>query len=129
MPLLAMMYSRGKKIADEHDPKVVNVAVRVGAEIGADIVKSNYTGDIDSFKEIVKGCPVPVIIAGGPKMNTEIDVFYMIYESIQAGGSGVAMGRNVFQADDPVKMVNAISLLVHHNYTVEEVIKELKFKI
>jgi len=72
---------------------------------------------------------VPVIIAGGPKITTEIDVFYMIYESIQAGGSGVAMGRNVFQADDPTKMVNAISLLVHHNYSVEEVIKELKFKI
>lgn len=129
MPLLAMMYSRGKKITDEHNPEVVNIAVRVGAELGADIVKTNYTGDIDSFREIVKGCPVPVIIAGGPKMNTEIDVFYMIYESIQAGGSGVAMGRNVFQAEDPTKMVNAISLLVHHNYTVEEVIKELKFKI
>lgn len=129
MPLLAMMYSRGKKITDEHNPEVVNIAVRVGAELGADIVKTNYTGDIDSFREIVNGCPVPVIIAGGPKMNTEIDVFYMIYESIQAGGSGVAMGRNVFQAEDPTKMVNAISLLVHHNYTVEEVIKELKFKI
>lgn len=129
MPLLAMMYSRGKKITDEHNPEVVNIAVRVGAELGADIVKTNYTGDIDSFREIVKGCPVPVIIAGGPKMNTEIDVFYMIYESIQAGGSGVAMGRNVFQAEDPTKMVNAISLLVHHNYTVEEIIKELKFKI
>ncbi len=129
MPLLAMMYSRGKKITDEHNPEVVNIAVRVGAELGADIVKTNYTGDVDSFHEIVKGCPVPVIIAGGPKMNTEIDVFYMIYESIQAGGSGVAMGRNVFQAEDPTKMVNAISLLVHHNYTVEEVIKELKFKI
>lgn len=129
LPLLAMMYSRGKKITDEHNPEVVNIAVRVGAELGADIVKTNYTGDIDSFHEIVKGCPVPVIIAGGPKMNTEIDVFYMIYESIQAGGSGVAMGRNVFQAEDPTKMVNAISLLVHHNYTVEEIIKELKFKI
>lgn len=129
MPLLAMMYSRGKKITDEHDPQVVNIAVRVGAELGADIVKTNYTGDIESFHEIVKSCPVPVIIAGGPKMTTEIDVFYMIFESIQAGGSGVAMGRNVFQAEDPTKMVNAISLLVHHNYTVEEVVKELKFEI
>ncbi len=129
MSLLAMMYSRGKKIADEHNPQVVNIAVRVGAELGADIVKTNYTGDIDSFQEIVRSCPVPVIIAGGPKMSTEIDVFYMIYESIQAGGSGVAIKRNVFQADDPTKMVNAISLLVHHNYSVEEVIRELKFEI
>jgi len=127
MPLLAMMYPRGKKISNENDPEVVNIAVRVGAELGADIVKTNYTGDIDSFKEIIKGCPVPVIIAGGPKMDTEVDVFKMIYESIQAGGAGVAMGRNVFQADDPTKIVKAISLIVHSNYTVEEVLNELKF--
>lgn len=127
MPLLAMMYPRGKKITDEHAPEVVNIAVRVGAELGADIVKTNYTGDVDSFKEIVKGCSVPVIIAGGPKMETELDVFNMIYESLQAGGSGVAMGRNVFQADDPTIMVKAISLIVHKNYTVDEVLKEYKF--
>ncbi|TFG04042.1 MAG: fructose-bisphosphate aldolase [Promethearchaeota archaeon] len=127
MPLLAMMYSRGKKIEDENDPDVVNIAVRVGAELGADIVKSNYTGDIDSFKYIVSSVPVPVIIAGGPKMDTIPDVLQMVYDSIQAGGAGVAFGRNVFQSKNPTKLVSAIAKIVHENYTVDEVLKEYKF--
>ncbi|MFX1314790.1 MAG: 2-amino-3,7-dideoxy-D-threo-hept-6-ulosonate synthase [Promethearchaeota archaeon] len=128
IPLIAMMYSRGKKIKDENDPEVVNIAVRAGAELGADIVKTNYTGDIDSFKNIITGVRhVPVIIAGGPKMDTNPELLQMVYDSIQAGGSGVAFGRNVFQSDDPTKMVKAISKIVHDNYTVEEVLKEYKF--
>ncbi|HMF32666.1 MAG TPA: class I fructose-bisphosphate aldolase family protein, partial [Candidatus Lokiarchaeia archaeon] len=71
MPILGMMYPRGEKILNENSPDVVNVAARAGAELGMDIVKTNYTGDIDSFREIVKGVPVPVIIAGGPKMETD----------------------------------------------------------
>ncbi len=127
MPLLAMMYPRGKKIKNENDPDVVNIAVRVGAELGADIVKTNYTGDIDSFKYIVKSVPIPVIIAGGPKMDTIPDLLQVIFDSIQAGGSGVAFGRNVFQAQDPTKIVSAISKVVHKNYDVNEVLKEYNF--
>ena len=90
-----------------------------------DIVKTNYTGDVDSFREIVKGVPVPVIIAGGPKMDTTRDVFQMIYDAVvEAGAAGVAMGRNVFQADNPRAMVAAICRIVHENFTVDEVLKE-----
>ena len=124
MPLLAMMYPRGKKINDENAPDVVNIAVRAGAELGADIVKTNYTGDIDSFKNIVKGVDIPVIIAGGPKMDTIPELFQLVYDSIQAGGAGVAFGRNVFQADNPTKVVESLSKIVHNNYTVDEVLKE-----
>ena len=127
IPLLAMMYPRGRKIKDENDAEVVNIAVRVGAELGADIVKTNYTGDIDSFKYIIKSVHTPVIIAGGPKMDTTEELLQMVYDSIQAGGAGVAFGRNVFQAKDPTKIVSAISKIVHNNYTVEEVMKEYKF--
>ncbi|MFX1310832.1 MAG: 2-amino-3,7-dideoxy-D-threo-hept-6-ulosonate synthase [Promethearchaeota archaeon] len=127
LPLLAMMYSRGKKIKNEHDPEVVNIAVRVGAELGADIVKTNYTGDIDSFKYIVKSVSIPVIIAGGPKMDTTTDILQMVYDSIQAGSAGVAFGRNVFQSEDPTKLVKAIAKIIHQNYSVEEVLKEFKF--
>jgi len=127
MPLLAMMYPRGKKIKDENDPEVVNIAVRVGAELGADIVKTNYTGDIDSFKYIVSGVPVPVIIAGGPKMDTIPQLLQVVYDSIQAGGAGVAFGRNVFQAAEPTKLVSAIAKIVHEKYEVEEVLKEYQF--
>jgi fructose-bisphosphate aldolase/2-amino-3,7-dideoxy-D-threo-hept-6-ulosonate synthase len=127
VPLIAMMYPRGGKISNENHPDVVNIAVRVGAELGADIVKTNYTGDIDSFKYIVKGVDIPVIIAGGPKMETIPELLEMVYDSIQAEGSGVAFGRNVFQAEDPTKLVKAIAKIVHDNYTVEEVLKEFKF--
>ncbi|MBA7516397.1 2-amino-4,5-dihydroxy-6-oxo-7-(phosphonooxy)heptanoate synthase [subsurface metagenome] len=128
LPLIAMMYPRGKKIKDENAPEVVNIAVRAGAELGADIVKTNYTGDIDSFKYIVKSVHVPVIIAGGPKTDTIQDLFQLVYDSIQAGGKGVAFGRNVFQAEDPIEIVKALSKIVHHNYTVEEVLKEYQIK-
>ncbi len=124
VPLLAMMYPRGKKIKDENAPEVVNIAVRVGAELGADIVKTNYTGDIDSFKYIVKGVNIPVIIAGGPKIDTIPELFQLVYDSIQAGGAGVAFGRNVFQAENPTKVVEGLSKIVHHKYTVDEVLKE-----
>jgi len=127
IPLIAMMYPRGEKIKDENEPEVVNIAVRAGAELGADIVKTNYTGDIDSFKYIVKSVHIPVIIAGGPKMDTIVDLLQVVYDSIQAGGAGVAFGRNIFQADEPTKLVNAIAKVIHHNYTVEEVLKEYKF--
>ncbi len=127
MPILGMMYPRGKKIQNETSPDVVNIAARAGAELGMDIVKTNYTGDIESFRKIVKGTPVPVIIAGGPKMNTTEDVFQTVHDAVvEAGAMGVAVGRNVFQAKNPRAMVNAICKIVHENYTVEEVLKEFK---
>jgi fructose-bisphosphate aldolase/2-amino-3,7-dideoxy-D-threo-hept-6-ulosonate synthase len=128
IPLLAMVYPRGKKIKDENDPEVVNIAVRVGAELGADIVKTNYTGDIDSFHYIVKSVHTPVIIAGGPKSDTIPELLHMVYDSIEAGGAGVAFGRNVFQSDNPTELVSAISKIVHKSYSVDEVLKEYHFK-
>lgn len=128
IPLIAMMYPRGPKIKDENDPDVVNIAVRAGVELGADVIKTNYTGDIDSFKEIVNGVShIPIIIAGGPKMDSIPDLFQMVYDSIQAGGSGVSIGRNIFQSEDPTKMISAVNKIVHKNYTVEEILKEYKF--
>lgn len=128
IPLLAMVYPRGKKIEDENDPEVVNIAVRVGAELGADIVKTNYTGDIDAFRYIVKSVHTPVIIAGGPKSETIPELLQMVYDSIEAGGAGVAFGRNVFQSDNPTELVSAISKIVHKNFSVDEVLKEYHFK-
>ena len=125
MPLIAMMYPRGKKITHENDPDVVNIAVRAGVELGADVVKTNYTGDINSFKTITKGVDhIPVIIAGGPKMDTVPELLQMGSDSVEAGGSGVAFGRNVFQSEAPTKLVQSISKILHENYSVGEVLKE-----
>ena len=115
MPLLAMMYPRGPKIPNQYDVEVVKHVARVGAELGADIIKTNYTGDPKSFKEVVKGCPVPVVMAGGPKANTDAEFCEMVYGCIQAGGAGVAAGRNVFQHENPTKMVRVLCGIVHEN--------------
>ena len=120
MPLLAMMYPRGKKIKNEYAPEVVAHAARVGAELGADIVKTSYTGDPDSFGRVVESCPVPVVIAGGPKVETELDLLKMIYNAMGAGARGVAIGRNVFQAEDPKLMTRRICSVVHDGYKAEE---------
>ncbi|MFX0083349.1 MAG: 2-amino-3,7-dideoxy-D-threo-hept-6-ulosonate synthase [Candidatus Hodarchaeota archaeon] len=123
MPLIAMMYPRGENIEDEQDVEVVKIAARVAAELGADIVKTNWTGDSDSFKEVVDGCMAPVIIAGGERAGIR-DILEITKQSVEVGGAGVAFGRNVFQADDPTKFVRALYLIVHKNYDVDEAIKE-----
>jgi fructose-bisphosphate aldolase/2-amino-3,7-dideoxy-D-threo-hept-6-ulosonate synthase len=127
MPLLAMMYPRGENIENENDVEVVKIAVRVAAELGADIVKTNWTGDPDSFSEVVEGCMAPVIIAGGVKAGIK-ELLEITKQSIDVGGAGVAYGRNVFQADNPTKVVKALYLIVHKNYEVEEAIKETNIK-
>lgn len=124
MPLLAMMYPRGKKITDQFDVEVVKHAARIGAELGADIVKTNYTGTPDSFKEVVKGCPVPVVMAGGPKTKTNEEFCKMVYGSIQAGGAGIAAGRNVFQHEHPPKMVRVLCGIVHEGLDVETALRQ-----
>jgi len=125
IPLMAMMYPRGLNIKDSHAFDLVAHAARLGAELGADIIKTNYTGDAESFKNVVSGCPVPVIIAGGPKVETSRDVLQMVKNSINAGGAGLSIGRNVFQHKDPAKMVKALSAIVHNEASVSEALKIL----
>ena len=120
MPLLAMMYPRGKKIGDEYSPEAVAHAARVGAELGADIVKTNYTGDHDSFCLVVESCPVPVVIAGGPRVESEMDLLSMVEGAINAGARGVAMGRNIFQSEDPTLITRRICAVVHGGMTAKE---------
>jgi predicted phospho-2-dehydro-3-deoxyheptonate aldolase len=113
MPLLAMMYTRGPKVSSEYDVRVVKHAARVGAELGADMVKVAYTGSTESFREVVNGCPVPVLIAGGERMETDEELLTMVRCSIEAGGAGVSIGRNVFQHPDPKDIVEKICAIVH----------------
>ncbi len=125
MPLLAMMYPRGRNIKDETDVEVVKLAARVGAELGADFVKTNYTGDPDSFAKVVEGCPAPILIAGGSKLNEE-EMFKAIEGAMQAGAKGLSIGRNVFQHENPSLFVKAASSIVHENKTAEEALEMLR---
>jgi predicted phospho-2-dehydro-3-deoxyheptonate aldolase len=125
IPLLAMMYSKTRKGEDEKDVKIVKHSARLGAELGADIVKVPYTGSSESFREVVEGCFVPVVIAGGGKIETDQDILEMVKGAMVAGGAGVSIGRNVFQHKNPSKIVRAICKIVHHGATVKEGLKEL----
>ncbi len=126
MPLVAMMYARGEKVDNEYDVKYVKHAARVGAELGADIVKVNYTGSTETFREVVSGCPVPVVIAGGEKMDTDEHVLAMVKDSLDAGSAGVSIGRNAFQHDNPLKAVRALTMLVHEDATIDDALKFLR---
>ena len=125
LPLLAMMYPRGPKIQNEHSPEVVAHAVRIGAELGADIIKTNYTGDIETFKTVVESCPVPVVIAGGPKCKSNQEILQTTFDSLKAGAAGLSIGRNVFQCENPTQIVKALSAIVHENASVEQALKVL----
>ena len=125
IPLLAMMYPRGPKIPNEQGPDVIAHAARIGAELGADIIKTNYTGSIDTFKAVVESCPVPVVIAGGPKCKSLDEVLQTTFDSMKAGAAGLSIGRNVFQCDSPTQIAKALSAIVHENATVEQALKIL----
>lgn len=129
MPLLAMMYTRGNNIKDEYEVKNIKHAARVAAELGADIVKVSYTGSPKTFGEVVEGCPIPVVIAGGEKMNSDIEIFEMVRDALDAGAAGLSIGRNAFQHDHPDRITRALCRMVHENATVDDAVEILNTEI
>lgn len=125
MPLLAMMYTRGEKMKSESDPEAVCHAARIAAELGADMVKVTYTGSAKTFRQVVEGCPIPVLIAGGEKARNDKAVLLNVRNALDAGGAGVCIGRNAFQHKDPFAMMKAICALVHDNVSVAQAAKLL----
>jgi len=107
-----------KKMAD---PKFLALGARVAAEHGADIVKTYYT--YDGFREVVAGCPVPVMIAGGPKCETEEDTLRMVHGAMRDGARGIVMGRNIWQSPDPVRMINVVRRIIHEGLPLEEAVE------
>nr|MDO8077260.1 2-amino-3,7-dideoxy-D-threo-hept-6-ulosonate synthase [Candidatus Freyarchaeota archaeon] len=125
MPLIAMMYPRGKNI-DSLDPTAIAHASRIGAELGADIIKTPFTGNVETFRRVVEGCPAPIIIAGGPKTETDRETLQMVRDAMDAGAIGVAMGRNAFQHQKPAAIVMAVSEIVKNDASVEEALQVLR---
>lgn len=120
VPLLVMIYARGPKINDPFAPATIAHCARVAMELGADLVKVPYTGDMDSFARVVESCCVPVLIAGGPKTDTTRDFLQVVSDSVKAGGAGISVGRNVFQHPKPRLLTSALSGIVHANWSVEQ---------
>ncbi|MDD4278635.1 class I fructose-bisphosphate aldolase family protein [Candidatus Sumerlaeota bacterium] len=120
VPLLAMVYGRGPNIKNEYDPTLVAHCARVGMELGADVVKVGWTGSVETFSKVVAGSCIPVVIAGGPKLDTTKAFLTMTRDSIRAGASGLSVGRNIFQNPDPQKLLTALRGLVHENWSLEQ---------
>ena len=118
MPLLVMIYPRGKNV-DPASPQAIGHCVRVAEELGADFIKTNYPGDPGAFNKIVEACSVPVMIAGGAKAG-DLETLQIIRDSVKAGGAGVCMGRNAFQRTNTTKFVQAITRVVHKNLDPDE---------
>lgn len=122
IPVLAVT-AVGRDMAK--DAKYLSLASRLAAEVGAHVVKTYYC---DNFEKVVETCPVPIVIAGGKK-QPEKDALQMAYDALQSGAIGVDMGRNIFQSEDPVAMIQAVRSIVHEDASPEEaynVFKEQK---
>lgn len=113
IPVLAVT-AVGKEMA--RDARYLGLACRIAAELGAHVVKTYYC---ENFEQVVEGCPVPLVVAGGKKLP-ELDALKLAYDSIQHGASGVDMGRNIWQSDYPVAMIKAVKAIVHNDADVKE---------
>lgn len=129
MPLLAMMYPRGAKVVNQFDVEVVKKVARLGAELGADLVKCPYTGSADSFREVVRGCAVPVLVAGGPRMEGDEAVLELVAGAMEAGAKGISIGRNVFQHANPAAMLRALRAVAVDREPVEEALRHVAGKV
>jgi len=107
----------GKEM-EKRTARYLALCCRIAAELGAKVVKTYYC--TEGFEKVVEGCPVPVVIAGGPKVDTELEVFQFIYDSLQKGAIGVNLGRNIWQSEHPIAMIRAIRGVIHENYTPKE---------
>lgn len=112
IPVIAWMYPRGRNVPDENDPKVVAYAARVGLELGADIVKVRYTGDPVSFRWVVQSAGKTKVVMMGGEKQTEEDFLERVRIALDAGAIGVAVGRNVWQAKEPLVMAEKLSKII-----------------
>src|SRR5216684_2740703 len=115
VPVLAVN-AVGKEL-EKRDARYLGLACRIAAELGAHFVKTYFCED---FGRVVKGCPVPLVVAGGPKLETELDAFELAHDAIADGAIGVDMGRNIWQSEHPVAMIKAIREIVHNGASVRE---------
>lgn len=126
IPVLAVT-AVGKEL-EKRDARYLSLCCRLAAELGASFVKTYYC---ENFEKVVKSCPVPLVIAGGPKLKTEFDALEIACEAVKRGASGVDMGRNIWQSEDPVAMIKTVRAIVHENISInkaKDMLKTLKGK-
>jgi putative autoinducer-2 (AI-2) aldolase len=121
IPVLAVT-AVGKELG-KRDVRFLSLSCRIAAELGASFVKTYYC---DEFEKVVEACPVPLVIAGGPKLETELDAMKLAFDAVQKGAAGVDMGRNIWQSEFPVAMIKAVRSVVHDGASPEEAMDVFK---
>jgi fructose-bisphosphate aldolase/2-amino-3,7-dideoxy-D-threo-hept-6-ulosonate synthase len=121
MPVLAMAYVRGHEV-DPEDEESLAHAVRLAEELGADVVKTAYSGDADSFERVVEATALPVVIAGGSR-GTDRETVSMVRGAMDAGAAGVSMGRSIFQHKDPEAITRAVGAVIHDGVETDEALR------
>ena len=115
IPVMAVT-AVGKEL-EKRDARYLALSCRIAAELGAKVVKTYWC---ENFDRVARGCPVPVIMAGGPQVETELEVLEFVYDGMQKGAIGVNLGRNIWQNDFPVAMIKAIRTVIHQKATPKE---------
>jgi fructose-bisphosphate aldolase / 2-amino-3,7-dideoxy-D-threo-hept-6-ulosonate synthase len=126
LPALSMMYPRGPTIKDPYEERTVAHAARLAEELGADLVKTVYTGDPKTFRNVSASVTIPVLVAGGPKVESDRDVLELVHGAMRGGAAGVSIGRNVFQHRSPRRMTAAIARIVLEGASAADALKTLK---
>lgn len=127
IPVMAVT-AVGKEL-EKRDSRYLALSCRIAAELGARVVKTYWCKE--GFEKVVQGCPVPVVMAGGPKCETEKEVFEFVYDGMQRGAIGINLGRNVWQGAHPAAMAKALQAIIHKNANVKkacEIFNEAKHK-
>ena len=114
MPVMAVT-AVGRELK-KRDARYLGLASRIAAELGARVVKTYYC---EQFEKVTQGCPVPIVIAGGPKVDSELEVLQFVHDGMQRGAIGVNLGRNIWQSKHPVAMIRAIRAIIHESATAE----------
>ena len=124
VPVLAEVIPRPPHLPDRYSPDAVAYASRVAVELGADAIKTFFTGD--GFEGVVRSVPAPIVVLGGPRKGTLLDALTEAYRAVRAGARGVAYGRNVFQFEDPRVAARALELVVHRELPPEDALDEAR---
>ena len=118
--LIAEMIPGGFGRPDLHTPENIAMAARLGAELGADAIKTAYTGSAETFREVTEACYCPVLIQGGERRSSEVEVLSSVRDAVRSGGAGAAIGRNVWQHACPDRFTAALCAVIHDGASVEK---------
>jgi len=121
MPVLAMTYARGPDIREDPEGYAEDLAhaARLGEELGADLIKTSYSGSAETFERVVESTRLPVVIAGGSK-GTDEETLAMVRGAMDAGAAGVSMGRSIFQHDQPERIAEGVAAVIHDGASAAE---------